>query len=665
MGACSSMEVPNAQAMGKANKSASLLTELTSLKDHKVFKERYRVLPSQAARAPATSSSTPRGKSRNLMLVKSQDTGSEYVCRTLDRRRMPTADRDAVQKHLQQLNGLEHPHLCKFVEAFEDGQRLFLVYEKAQDVTLFEHIGTCETFGEDDAAEYVRQIAMALSVAHEEGIVHGCLNPNKLLVETEDCFADVSPRDEVDEGEDGQPFPAQVKVCDMGQVLVLKETPLQALQRSLKKDSGPSDGASNSIYKDGGSSGPHRAAVECIAPELAWGEVQEAEPGAAEAAAQKLDIWSLGCIVYHMLTGGPPLGFGVEAKEELLEVIKAKSVTFDKEWSSRLSPEARDATEKLLMVNAGLRPTAGAVLRHPWVRLRRERLSKVQMQRLLVTIRENVSEGHFKRMVMRIISQQLPMGTREVRNIERAYRFFDKNGDGVLGVPEIVSGARKLALLSDADLVELERALELLDRDGSRTVSLQEFIAGALDVRRALSYENLWHAFNAFDRDGSGGVNVDEIESIIRQVDAGLLGQEQVDGLVQCIRSEIKGVTYKEDIDFDQFVYIMSTPTGTPDRQLALRRDFSRWAHTCCRIDTYSTRRVKPKEWVWAARGSASVYRRASLVSGCRRGSLLDIDVPAEKLSPGRAASNTVHDRPSPGRRRPQPGRQPSQGGAR
>lgn len=652
------------QAMGnRANKSATLLTELTSLKDHKVFKERYKVLGSQAARSPATASSTPRGKSSSLVLVKSKDTGSEYVCRTLDRRRMPTADRDAVQRHLQQLNGLEHPHLCKFVEAFEDGDRLFLVYEKAQDVTLFEHIGSCDAFGEDDAAEYVRQIAMALAVAHEEGIVHGCLNPNKLLVETEDCFADVSPREDTDDGDDGQPLPAQVKVCDMGQVLVLKESAVQALQRSLKEPQEAGDGAAStnaSMTAASGSSAPHRAAVECIAPELAWGEVTEAEPGAAEAAAQKLDIWSLGCIVYHMLTGGPPLGFGVEAKGELLEVIKAKSVTFEKEWSSRLSPEARDAAEKLLMVNAGLRPTAGAVLRHPWVRLRRERLSKVQMQRLLACIRENVSEGHFKRMVMRIISQQLPMGTREVRNIERAYRFFDKNGDGVLGVPEIVSGARKLALLSEADLVELERALELLDRDGSRTVSLQEFIAGALDVRRALSYENLWHAFNAFDRDGNGGVNVDEIESIIRQVDAGLLGQEQVDGLVQCIRSEIKGVTYKDHIDFDQFVYIMSTPTGAPDRGLALRRDFSRWAHTCCRVDTYSTRRVKPKEWVWAARGSASVYRRASLVSGCRRGSLLDIDVPAEKASPGRE-----NERPSPGRRRPQNGRQPSQGGVR
>lgn len=71
----------------------------------------------------------------------------------------------------------------------------------------------------------------------------------------------------------------------------------------------------------------------------------------------------------------------------------------------------------------------------------------------------------------------------------------------------------------------------------------------------------MWFAFNAFDRDGSGTVSVDEIEAIVRHVEAGLLAKEQVDNLVGNIRNELKTIV-TSDVDFDQFVYIMTTPTG-------------------------------------------------------------------------------------------------------
>merc|ERR1711879_538589 len=127
----------------------------------------------------------------------------------------------------------------------------------------------------------------------------------------------------------------------------------------------------------------------------------------------------------------------------------------------------------------------------------------------------------------------------------------------------------------------------------------------------------LWTAFNAFDRDGNGAVSVDEIEDIVRKVEAGLMAQDQVDNLVRCIRDELRSVTAKNDIDFDQFVYIMSTPTGKPDRNLALRRDAYRLAHNLLHVDCYTVRRrAKPKEWNWEKLSMSpnSAYRRSNLV---------------------------------------------------
>jgi len=127
----------------------------------------------------------------------------------------------------------------------------------------------------------------------------------------------------------------------------------------------------------------------------------------------------------------------------------------------------------------------------------------------------------------------------------------------------------------------------------------------------------LWNAFSAFDQDGDGNVSVDEIVNIVRQIEAGLLGTEQVDGLVKLIREEIQQITARSTIDFDQFVYIMSTPTGRSDGQKALRRDLSRTAHTMCGVDCYNVRKARPLQWDWQrmSQSPASAYRRLNLVN--------------------------------------------------
>merc|ERR1740121_1771784 len=222
-------------------------------------------------------------------------------------------------------------------------------------------------------------------------------------------------------------------------------------------------------------------------------------------------------------------------------------------------------------------------------------------------------------------------GCRELNRIEQCFRFFDRNGDGVLSVPEICKVVRRLDLGSlGADIEDLEEVVALLDRDGSSTVNLQEFVAGALNPRLALNTEKLWYAFNAFDRDSSGAVSVDEIVAIVRQVEAGLLGKEQVDGLVEGIRQEIKEVIDKQDIDFDQFVFIMTTPTGANGgMRKAARRDIYRAAFTWCNVDCHDIRKEKPPAWNWQqmSHTAPSVYRRKNLAAVRRKSLTLSADM--------------------------------------
>jgi len=417
-------------------------------------------------------------------------------------------------------------------------------------------------------------------------------------------IAPMDHHDDLREGgasDDEDEPPAQVKICDHGQGMILREGALQQLQRA----------------QSGNTPEPKRELIECMAPEVAWDEVDKSDRN----KAHKMDIWSLGCIVYHMLTGVQP--HRAASTEELMDRVKSHGVEFRQDWDI-LSLEARQLTERMLMVNPGLRPSAATLLRHPWLRLRRESLPKARMMRLMRNIRSNVTEGHFKRMVLRIISQQMSSESRELTHIERAFRFFDKNGDGVLGLDEILAGVRKMDGFTEKEINKIEKELKYLDRDGSQTVNLQEFTAGSLDAKRAFSPENLWHAFNAFDVDGNGKVSIEEVEEIVRKVEAGLLGTEQVDGLVQKVRNELQPIAPEGDINFDQFVYIATAPTGAAHRGLAMKRDVYTAAYGCMGIDLYKVREIQPKPWKWqqASRSSRSAYRRASLVMPGRRHSV-------------------------------------------
>lgn len=558
---CATVGTEKASSSRIPQRRATITPSAPELKSEIAFKKTYK-------------SQGQINDSETLSNVRHVETGFSYVCRSLSKDNAPCKDPEIINEHLQKLNGLEHPHLCKFVEAFDDGDTIHLIYEKADPMTLFEYIQSLRSFVEDDAAEYTRQILMALAVTHEQGVVHGRLNPSSLILSPEGQESD-------SEAEGDEELAAQVKIADMGQAFVLRPTTLEKM----------SD-------------------LECMPPEVAWDEVHTRVAGNIPYQAHKMDIWGLGCVVYYMLTGHAP--YHATTKEGLVETIKTRPVEFGNEFKG-LHEDACDAVDCMLKMNASLRPSASAMLRHPWVRLDRERIAKGRMLRLLTNLRENTAEGQFKRMVMRVVAQQLPHSLPDVGLVERAFRSLDKNGDGCLDVKEICAGIRKYQDCQNMDS-ELEDLFALLDRDGSGTVNAQEFMSGGLKQSRVLTNYNLWNAFNAFDKDRNGSVDIDEIERIVRHIEAGLLGKEQVDELVKAIREELKDVTSGSTIDFDQFLYLMRVKKGARIGQ-AVQRDIYRIMHKCFGVDCYDVRRLKPKEWGWEAspRSPLSVYRRVGI----------------------------------------------------
>ncbi|XP_043360666.1 ribosomal protein S6 kinase alpha-3 isoform X5 [Dermochelys coriacea] len=238
-----------------------------------------------------------------------QTVGVHSIVQIIDKsKRDPTEEIEILLRYGQ------HPNIITLKDVYDDGKYVYVVTELMKGGELLDKILRQKFFSEREASAVLLTITRTVEYLHAQGVVHRDLKPSNILY--------------VDESGN----PESIRICDFG------------FAKQLRAENGL---LMTPCYT-----------ANFVAPEVLKRQGYDAA----------CDIWSLGVLLYTMLTGYTPFANGPDdTPEEILTRIGSGKFSLTGGYWNSVSVTAKDLVSKMLHVDPHQRLTAAQVLRHPWI----------------------------------------------------------------------------------------------------------------------------------------------------------------------------------------------------------------------------------------------------------------------------------------------------------
>ncbi|EQC27789.1 CAMK/CAMK1 protein kinase [Saprolegnia diclina VS20] len=233
----------------------------------------------------------------------------------------------SLRDEIAVLMRVKHPNIITLEAVYESDTELYLVMERATGGELFDRIVQVGVYSERQATEIVANLLLAIEYLHDHNILHRDIKPENLLLATSDSRHDI-------------------KISDFGIAKILED----------EDDDMTGYGRANVRG---------RAYTSCgtdyyVAPEVLNDNGYDS----------KVDLWSLGVVVYIMLCGFPPFTEDETGMESVYRKITSGVLEFPDPYWTNVSDIAKSFLRNLLNVDPVQRFSAEQALEHPWIRAR-------------------------------------------------------------------------------------------------------------------------------------------------------------------------------------------------------------------------------------------------------------------------------------------------------
>ncbi|KAF3851945.1 hypothetical protein F7725_005300, partial [Dissostichus mawsoni] len=251
------------------------------------------------------------GKVFQVRKVQGAQTGNIFAMKVLKKAKIVCNAKDTAHTRAEReiLETVRHPFIVDLLYAFQTGGKLYLILECLSGGELFMQLEKEGIFMEDTACFYLGEITLALGHLHSNGIIYRDLKPENIMLNHQ----------------------GHIKLTDFG----------------LCKES----------IHDGTVTHTFCGTIEYMAPEILT----------RSGHNRAVDWWSLGALMYDMMTGSPP--FTAENRKKTMDKILKCKINLP----PYLTIDARDLIKKLLKKSAAQRlgsskEDCADIQKHPFFR---------------------------------------------------------------------------------------------------------------------------------------------------------------------------------------------------------------------------------------------------------------------------------------------------------
>jgi calcium-dependent protein kinase len=312
----------------------------------------------------------------------------KFAIKTLKKENISQDLLNCITSEVKILSELDHPNIVKYYETYEDDSFIHIVMEYLQGEDLYKLINKRKysNFKEKDAAEIMTYLLKALGFIHKKGLVHRDIKPQNILFSIPGDYK-------------------TLKIIDFG---------LSTTESNKQKQR-----VGSPYY---------------MAPEIIGGKF-----------SSKTDMWSVGVILFVMITGVYP--FEAKSQDEIFAKIQNEDYNKKILDSKNCSAEVKDLLDQFLKKQEKDRADCQTALGHIWFKKFESKSAIAMNGQILQNLRNFTTKNLLQKEILFYIAKI--SRDDELSKLNHIFREIDQDNTGTLEKDEILEAFNRLDVKVD------------------------------------------------------------------------------------------------------------------------------------------------------------------------------------------------------------------------
>ena len=409
----------------------------------------------------------------------------KYAIKTIKKDFFNIHSIENILKEIEILRSLDHPNIVKYFETYEEDFYLHIVMEYIPGNNLFKMISNKKKFHftEKDINEIMLCLMKAVSFLHHNEIIHRDIKPENILFSVQGEYS-------------------SLKLIDFG-----LSTHLNSKREKFS--------VGTPYY---------------MAPEMIEGKYYF-----------KSDMWSIGVILYMLVTGTYP--FNGKSKNDVFQLIKEGKYNRKRLDKQKCSIELKNLIKNTLVTDPNERISVEEALNCDWFKLfeRNSPENLIISQDIIKALKDFQSHNILQKEILYYFAKI--SNDSQIHKLKHAFSLIDKDNSGEIEYEEIPKIFNEMGI--DASEEELKRIFISLDFHNDGKVNYSEFIAATLSSVKFGFEENLISAFRYFDTDNSGFITLDSVMKALIQNNI-IVDKESLGKIFEGKRNKVNFLEFKK-----------------------------------------------------------------------------------------------------------------------